>query len=42
MLGKKIVMKDIEVLDEEFYNSLKWLKYVFTSCSAYLASIVKE
>jgi len=26
MLGKKIVMKDIETLDEEFYNSLNWLK----------------
>lgn len=28
MLGKKLVMKDIESIDPEFYNSLKWIKYV--------------
>lgn len=26
MLGKKLVMKDIESIDPEFYNSLKWIK----------------
>ncbi|CAH0557490.1 unnamed protein product [Brassicogethes aeneus] len=26
MLGKKLVMKDIESIDPEFYNSLVWLK----------------
>lgn len=34
MLGKKIVMKDIEILDEEFYNSLNWLKYGL-GCAAF-------
>ena len=28
MLGKAIVMKDIETIDEEFYNSLNWIKWV--------------
>jgi len=26
MLNKKLVMKDIESIDPEFYNSLKWIK----------------
>lgn len=26
MLGKKLVMKDIESIDPEFYNSLLWIK----------------
>ncbi|XP_023028955.1 suppressor of deltex [Leptinotarsa decemlineata] len=26
MLGKKLVMKDIETIDPEFYNSLVWIK----------------
>ncbi|KAG5884764.1 hypothetical protein JTB14_029244 [Gonioctena quinquepunctata] len=26
MLGKKLVMKDIETIDPEFYNSLMWIK----------------
>lgn len=26
MLGKKLVMKDIESIDPEFYNSLVWIK----------------
>ena len=31
MLGKKLVMKDIESIDPEFYNSLKWIKYFIFS-----------
>ena len=28
MLNKKLLLKDLESIDPEFYNSLIWIKYV--------------
>ena len=28
MLGKKLVLQDLETLDNQYYNSLLWIKYV--------------
>ena len=28
MLGKKLTLSDLESVDQEFYNSVKWMRYV--------------
>lgn len=36
MLNKKQTMKDLESIDPEFYNSLLWIKYVFTGTDGFM------
>lgn len=31
MLNKKLILKDLESIDPEFYNSLIWIRYLFWS-----------